>query len=140
MDQSKSGIHVKDNRMFNPDGTLREDAPVKNTQASEDQPPKQNAPRQHAQEGAPFAGQDSIDFPTFILSLASSAQISLGIVPNPMTGGLEADLAHAKQTIDIIGMLEDKTQGNLNSEESGLLKQVLFQLRMQYVEILKSHK
>jgi hypothetical protein len=135
MDQSKSSLHVKDNRMFNPDGSLREEASDKNSQVSEAQPPKQRA-----QEGSPFASQESIDFPTFILSLASSAQISLGIVPNPITGALEADLAHAKQTIDIIGMLENKTQGNLDPEESGLLKQVLFQLRMQYVEISKSHK
>lgn len=140
MSESKSSIHVKDNRMFNSDGSLRDGTSEKNQQANEPQAPKRAAPQERAEVNAPFASSESIDFPTFVLSLASSAQISLGIVPNPMTGGREADLAHAKQTIDIIGMLESKTQGNLSPEESGLLKQVLFQLRMQYVEISKSPK
>ena len=82
----------------------------------------------------------TIDFPTFILSLASSVQISLGLIANPMTGKTEKDLMHAQQTIDILGMLETKTANNLTPEESGLLKHMLFQLRMQYVEVGKNKK
>lgn len=79
-----------------------------------------------------------IDFQTFVLSLASSVQISLGLIPNPISGEVKRDLINAKQTIDIIGMLEEKTSGNLSPEESGLLKNILFQLRMQYVELSKN--
>jgi len=81
---------------------------------------------------------DSIDFQTFILSLASSVQISMGLIPNPISGQVNQDLTNAKQTIDIIGMLEEKTSGNLSPEESGLLRNILFQLRMQYVELSKN--
>jgi hypothetical protein len=142
-DNPSDGVSVRDNRMFNPDGTLREDTAKDSSRAeerSEPSPPpgmtSEKPPRQTRPERDPAPGD--IDFPTFILSLASSVQISMGLVPNPMTGGIETDLMHAKQTIDILGMLEEKTTGNLAPEESGLLKQILFQLRMQYVEISKS--
>lgn len=137
-------IHIKDKRMFNPDGSLRED--VKEESQAE-QAPKENQQSHHAKEEAeqkttpnlpPHSGE--IDFPTFILSLASSVQISLGLVANPITGKTEKDLNHAKQTIDIIGMLEKKTEGNLTPEESGLLKQILYQLRMGFVEVQKKEK
>lgn len=142
-DNPSDGVSVRDNRMFNPDGTLREDTAKASSRAeerSEPSPPpgmtSEKPPRQTRPERDPAPGD--IDFPTFILSLASSVQISMGLVPNPMTGSIETDLMHAKQTIDILGMLEEKTTGNLAPEESGLLKQILFQLRMQYVEISKS--
>ena len=121
MNSENPNIHVRDNRLFNADGTIRDDAPK----------------QEPAQQKTEYTAANTIDFPTFILSLASSAQISLGVVANPITGKQESNIAHAKQTIDIIGMLEEKTNNNLSAEESGLLKQVLFQLRMQYVEISK---
>lgn len=137
MSENPSGVHVRDNRMFNADGSLRDDASKSQKseplpKATAEAPPSRNQRPQHDREPG------DIDFPTFILSLASSVQISMGLVPNPMTGEVETDLMHAKQTIDILGMLEEKTAGNLAPEESGLLKQILFQLRMQYVEISKS--
>lgn len=77
---------------------------------------------------------DRIDFSTFILSLATSAQVHLGAIPNPATGKQEKDLALAKQTIDILGILEEKTKGNLSEQEGRLLQHLLFDLRMMYVE------
>lgn len=77
---------------------------------------------------------DRIDFSTFILSLATSAQVHLGAIPNPATGKQEKDLALAKQTIDILGVLEEKTKGNLAEQEGRLLQHLLFDLRMMYVE------
>lgn len=144
-DNSSGGVHVRDNRMFNTDGTLREDAPNPVPRADERRdsaPPQGTAPEQPPRQSRPERDQapGDIDFPTFILSLASSVQISLGLVPNPMTGHIESDLMHAKQTIDILGMLEEKTADNLAPEESGLLKQILFQLRMQYVEMSKGQR
>ncbi|HEY8076722.1 MAG TPA: DUF1844 domain-containing protein [Labilithrix sp.] len=78
-----------------------------------------------------------IDFATFTLSLAHSARMHLGEEPNPETNKVETNFAVAKQNIDILAMLEDKTKGNLSGDEERLLAQVLFDLRMRYVERTK---
>lgn len=78
-----------------------------------------------------------IDFATFVLSLAHSARMHLGEEPHPETNEVKADLPLAKQNIDILGLLEDKTKGNLSGDEERLLAQVLFDLRMRYVERTK---
>jgi hypothetical protein len=74
-----------------------------------------------------------VDFTTFILSLSHSALMHLGEAPTE-TGDVEVDLALARQTIDLIGMLEEKTKGNLTGDEERLIAQILFDLRMRYVE------
>lgn len=76
----------------------------------------------------------SIDFATFILSLSHSALLHLGEAPHPDTNKVEANLPLAKQNIDLLGLLEEKTKGNLTGDEERLLAQVLFDLRMRYVE------
>ena len=76
----------------------------------------------------------SIDFATFVLSLSHSALMHLGEVPDPDTNKTVVDLPLAKQNIDILGLLEDKTKGNLTGDEERLLAQVLFDLRMRFVE------
>ena len=75
-----------------------------------------------------------ITFPTFLLSLSTSALMHLGLIPNPASGAMEKDLALAKQTIDLLSLLKQKTQGNLDPEETQLLDSILYDLRMQYVE------
>ncbi len=74
-----------------------------------------------------------INFSTFILSLNSSALVQLGLIEDPATGKKEKNLPLAKQTIDIIGMLDEKTKGNLNEDEDRMLKTLLYDLRMMYV-------
>lgn len=76
----------------------------------------------------------SIDFATFVLSLSHSALMHLGEVPDPETNVTRVDLGLAKQNVDILGLLEEKTKGNLTGDEERLLAQVLFDLRMRYVE------
>ena len=66
-----------------------------------------------------------LDFSTLILSLSSSVLMNLGIIENPVTRKKEKDLAAAKQTIDLIALLKDKTRGNLTEEEKKLLDDVL---------------
>jgi len=75
-----------------------------------------------------------IDFATFVLSLSHSALMHLGEVPDPETNATHVDLGLAKQNIDILGLLDEKTKGNLTGDEERLLSQVLFDLRMRYVE------
>lgn len=76
----------------------------------------------------------SIDFATFVLSLSHSALMHLGEAPNPETNRIEPNIALAKQDIDLLGLMEEKTKGNLTGDEERLLAQVLFDLRMRYVE------
>ena len=78
-------------------------------------------------------GLPKADFPTFTLSLASSAAVHLGDAPDPETGKQAKNLALAKHTIDILAMLEEKTRNNLSEDEARLLSGLLFELRMAYV-------
>jgi hypothetical protein len=73
-----------------------------------------------------------LDFSTFILSLTTSAMVHLGEAPHP-DGTTKRDLTLAKQTIDLIGILKDKTRGNLTDAESRLLDEVLYDLRLRFV-------
>ena len=80
-----------------------------------------------------------IDFATFVLSLSHSALMHLGEAPDPETNQVHhIDLPLAKQNIDILGMLEEKTKSNLTGDEERLLAQVLFDLRMRFVEKSKA--
>jgi hypothetical protein len=74
-----------------------------------------------------------VSFSTFILSLNASALVHLGILEDPGTGQKTKNLALGKQTIDILALLEEKTRGNLTAEEDGLLKNLLYDLRLVYV-------
>jgi len=72
-------------------------------------------------------------FSFIVTSFATQALSALGYVPNPVTGKSEPDRDLAKHLIDSLGVLEDKTVGNLTEDEGGLLKETLHQLRMAYV-------
>ena len=76
-----------------------------------------------------------LSFTAFVISLASSAAIHFGDLPDPNTGQLaELNLDGAAQMIEILGLLEEKTRGNLTPEEHEVLEQVLFELRMRFVQ------
>jgi hypothetical protein len=76
----------------------------------------------------------TINFSTFIFSLNSSALVQLGMMEDPITGEKSKNLPLAKQTIDIISMLEEKTKGNLDADEAAMLKNILYDLRIHYVK------
>lgn len=78
-----------------------------------------------------------IDFSTFIFSLATSALINLGLSPDPLTKKTRKDVALAKQNIDILAMIRDKTKGNLGPEENELLTSLLTEVRLRFVEATK---
>ncbi len=75
-----------------------------------------------------------IDFTNFMLSLSTSALIQLGEIQDPFTQKSAKNLPLAKQTIDLIGMLKEKTKGNLSPEEEKVIEYVLYDLRMRYVK------
>ena len=77
----------------------------------------------------------AIDFSTFVLSLSTSALFHLGLIPDAQSGKPgERNLPLARQTIDILEILETKTRGNLDPEEAKLLESLLFEIRMRFVE------
>lgn len=76
----------------------------------------------------------TINFSTFIFSLNSSALVQLGMMEDPMTGEKAKNLPLAKQTIDLLSMLEEKTKGNLEADEAAMLKNILYDLRILYVK------
>lgn len=91
-------------------------------------------------EKAPPAGPDGfgelpeINFMTFVMSLNVSAMVHLGIIEDPVSGNENKNLALGKQTIDVLGMIEEKTRGNLSKDEENMLKNILYDLRIIYVK------
>jgi hypothetical protein len=74
-----------------------------------------------------------INFSSFLLSLSTSALMHLGEVPDPVTQKIEKDLPLAKQSIDMLGMLKEKTRGNLTADEEKLMDHLLADLRWRYI-------
>lgn len=78
--------------------------------------------------------QPAVDFPTLIMSFASAAIISMGKMPDPSTGQTVRNPVLARQNIHIIEMLWEKTRGNLTQDEETLIENILYELRMSFVE------
>jgi hypothetical protein len=76
-----------------------------------------------------------ISFTQFVVSLATSAAIHLGDMADPEGQASEPNLEGAKQMIEILALLQDKTKGNLTAEERQVLEQILFEVRMRFVEV-----
>jgi uncharacterized protein DUF1844 len=158
MSEEQPTFKVVDRRPFNPDGSPRElsaqekeeadraakAAEVENAAAKAMSPPAPASPaesprrtaprppeREHAHAGDPL--DDPASFLSLVMSLASNAAASLGMMPHPVTGETGVDLKTAKHWIDVLGMLEHKTSGNLDQQEAQTLESLLADLRMQYV-------
>ena len=141
-------MKVVDKRKFNYDGSTREGVEI------EPDPPKVETPIA-TQEELPqtietiadndefgdaevdeFPGvEDPASFGNFFMSLASQAAASLGAMPHPATGQRSIDLETGKHWLDILGMLEEKTKGNLHPKEDELVKNFISDLRLQYVQV-----
>jgi hypothetical protein len=87
-----------------------------------------------ADRSAAAFAMPKISFSTFIMSLNASILVSLGLETDPTTGTRSANLPLAKQTIDILGLLEQKTRGNLEDDERRLLTHMLYELRILYIK------
>ena len=87
----------------------------------------------------PDANGSTINFASFVLSLVHTAAVHFGDVADPSTGDRHApNLQLAQQMIDILAMLEEKTRGNLSAEERQLIDQVLYELRLRFVEVSRA--
>ena len=102
---------------------------------TKDQAPQDQDPSKDAETGKEKSFTlPQIDFSTFVLSLNSSVLVQLGLIEDPATGQKSKNLPMAKQTIDLLSMLEEKTKGNLTEQEENILKNLLYELRMLYVK------
>jgi Domain of unknown function (DUF1844) len=108
-----------------------EDRPSESSQAA----PSWTEPSTQAPPGSEqrATATEEINFASFLFSLGTQAFMHLGDIPNPMTQQREKDLPAAKHMIDLLGILEAKTKGNLAGDEERLLRQLLTDLRLRYV-------
>ncbi len=139
-EQQASAFKVEDRRKFTSKGEpVERDA---EQSAESVPPPRQKEARPAGQEAtaqreaaaqSPAEGEDAVDFSSFALSLATSAMAYLGEVPDPATGQKVENVEGAKQMIDILSMLQQKTKGNLEKDEERLINSLLYELRMKYL-------
>jgi hypothetical protein len=160
VEREEKPIRVVDRRMFTPDGELREGFEPEESPAPAPPPalsmpaapagPEPQAPADPADadsEPGPLPADEppgpsapASDFARIVSSLATTAYSALGLLPDPATGGRHRDLAIARQMIDWLGVLEQKTRGNLSFEETDLLSRALYELRLAYVEVGRGPK
>ena len=139
--EKKEPIKVTDRRSFTLEGERRapEGTETSSSDASGNSPGTSNVQgegfelRRPPQPGAPPSTQ-AVDFSSFILSLTSTAFIHLGEMEDPVTHKVEVHLEAARQMIDIIDMLHQKTRGNLDPQEEEFISGVLFELKMRYAD------
>jgi len=136
-ESDSSGFKVVDRRPFAADGSRKEDIPAeeKKVEAAPEgdrstllEP--QNEP--HGQYEDEFPG-----FETLVSYLSTTAMFQLGLIPGPSGERIPADMPNAKRTVDLLEVLQEKTKGNLSAGESRLLEDVLYELRMTFVEMQK---
>jgi hypothetical protein len=129
-EEEKKGFTIRDRRVSSPAGEAAKTETPEGEERKETREQKETFPPDEA-------SRPEIDFSSFVFSLSTSALLHLGEIPDPVTGKTEKDLPLAKQTIDILGMLQDKTRGNLTADEGKLLENLLADLRWRYVREAK---
>jgi hypothetical protein len=135
--EGKKDFVVKDRRIF-AEGKLdaeekeeKEGPPVDEKKAAETDEASEEATAETQEPPLQFP---EINFATFVASLNASTLLHLGAIEDPSSGTKNKNLPLAKQTIDILNMLQEKTSGNLSEEEENMLKNILYDLRIMYVK------
>ena len=135
-EKKEKSFVIKDKRIFDESGdvrketeTLTQEKPLETKAEKAQQPPVEES-----QETPPEEYLPEMNFANFVLSLSTTAMYHFGDFPDPVSRKAEKNLIAAKQTIDILGLLQTKTEGNLDENEKSLLDGLLFELRMRYVK------
>jgi len=137
------GFIIRDQRKFTQEGERKDETSEAGEQKPESRQEVREGPSREQkkireEKALPPEEEDiplpEVNFANFIFSLLHSAMLALGSLPDPATGKTEKHLSMAKHVIDTIGMLQQKTKGNLTDEEQRLTDESLFSLRMRYVE------
>lgn len=154
MQEEQPTFKVTDRRLFNADGSPRELSPEEEAAAAAvaaepPAPPAAEAPPAATEASAQadeeeFTEADLADardpasFVSFLMSIASNAASALGMMEHPVTHQREVDVELGKHWIDVLGMLQKKTAGNLTKKEQQMLEGFLADLRMQYVSLVNA--
>jgi hypothetical protein len=133
--EEKKGFTIRDRRV----GSQPEETTQKEGEKTEGVPggTAEGTEGRRGKKESPPPPLPEIDFSSFIFSLSTSALFHLGEIPDPVTHKSEKDLPLAKQTIDILGILREKTRGNLTPEEEKLMENILTDLRWRYIREAK---
>lgn len=132
-EKEEKGFVIKDKRMFTAEGEVnKEKEPVQ-----EEKQAAAGDTHQTEERKARTTPLPQVDFASFVLTLSSSALLHFGDFPDPVSGKQERNLDMAKQTIDILGVLRDKTRGNLSKDEEQLMESLLHDLHIKYVQECK---
>ena len=140
--EGSRGFKVEDRRRFTSEGEGAESPQAHKADESEEPQFAPSAAPQGPPAGRDAAGVGAgslpeITFSSFILGLSTQALMYLGEIASPQGDKPTVDLASARQMIDVLGVLEKKTSGNLEKDEEQLLDSMLFDLRMKYVQLAK---
>ena len=146
-EEKDRGFKVEDRRRFSSEGELKpEHRSEEQPQAERSQPPGEQpkaartaAEARERPRAARAQPPPEISFATFVVGLSTQVLVHLGEIPDPTSNGPARDLPAAQHLIDLLGMLQEKTRGNLDLNEEGLLRSILFDLRMKYVETARQH-
>ena len=132
-----SGFKVVDRRPFTPEGSRREESPSE-VRKAEPPPPADRAARPQAVElEEPEISHEASGFETLVSYLSTTTMFQLGLMAGPGGERIPPDMVNARRTIDLLQVLQEKTSGNLTPNESRLLDDVLYELRMTFVELQK---
>lgn len=144
MSEEKKDFEVKDRRIFSQDGqnagSAEDETPAAPKEKEQATSSTEETLETEAAETSPTDGSKQhpplpeINFATFVVSLNASALMHLGAIEDPTTGKTDKNLSMAKQTIDILKLLDEKTAGNLSKDEENLLKSILYDLKIIYVK------
>jgi hypothetical protein len=132
-----SHFRVVDRRSFTADGVKRKDADVNEAKAETSPAPPRATPRQAEPEPREEVGAEALGFDTLVSYLSTTAMFQMGLIPGPGGERIPVDLPNARRTIDLLEVLQEKTEGNLTPDETRLLEDVLYELRMSFVEMEK---
>jgi len=130
MGEEEKGFVIKDKRSLDGKGELKEEGQEEEIKGEE----KKEEPRKEEPQRVPLP---EVSLSSLVFSLSSSALLHLGEIADPLTGEKKEDFALAKHSIDTIGMLKEKTEGNLTEEEDKFLESILTDLRWRYVKATK---
>ena len=132
-----SGFKVVDRRSFSEDGTPRGEAPEPSKHSDAPAAPSGPAIIPDEPLSDDFAEEGPSSFGMLVSYLSTTAMFQLGMLPGPAGERIPVDLGNAHMTIDLLEVLQEKTQGNLTPDEAKMLEDVLYELRMTFVEVQK---
>ena len=136
-ESSSSGFKVVDRRPFAADGSRKEDVPAQEERVEAAPQRDQSTPGEPQSQPRGQYEDESPGFETLVSYLSTTAMFQLGLIPGPSGEHIPADMPNAQRTVDLLEVLQEKTQGNLTASESRLLEDVLYELRMSFVEMQK---